>query len=361
MNPEATILIPTHDHGPTLLRSVPTALAQTVENVEVFIVGDGVPDETRDVVADLRREDRRVRFFDNPKGPHRGEVHRHTALAEARGRIVCYLTDDDLWLPDHVATMRELLSRADFAHALPIRVEADGTLAGWTGDLSLSFFRHLILSGTNFIPLPCGTHTLEMYRKLPHGWRTTPSPGYTDLYMWQQFLAQPECRAVSGTRLTVLYFHERAGRSMKERLAELDRWVALIADPDRRARMEQQLIDVLARDRAHLLAEWMQSLPDSGPPEELLWTAYQVVGTDRTLRERRARAIRDQGAVQNAERKELERKLERTIDERDDLRKELDLAYGSLTWRLRSRLLRVPVLGAMIRSAAARRARRGPR
>ncbi len=65
-------------------------------------------------------------------------------------------------------------------------------------DLALEPFRRLMLRGMNHIPLSCGAHTLAAYRRLPHGWRTTPPELATDLYMWQQFLEQPWCRARSG-------------------------------------------------------------------------------------------------------------------------------------------------------------------
>ena len=93
---------PTHDHGRLLFSAARCALDQTVADLELFIVGDGVPDVTREVVAEL--DDERVRFFDNPKAPSRGEVLRRAALAEAGGEIVCYLADDDLWMPHHVAS-----------------------------------------------------------------------------------------------------------------------------------------------------------------------------------------------------------------------------------------------------------------
>ena len=67
----ATVLIPTFDHGPMLRYSIPSALEQTIRNIEVFVVGDGVPDVTREIVGQFVRKDERVRFFDNPKGPHR--------------------------------------------------------------------------------------------------------------------------------------------------------------------------------------------------------------------------------------------------------------------------------------------------
>lgn len=245
-----------------LLHSVGSALAQTVTDLEVFIVGDGVPEITRPVVAELTRQDARVRFFDNPKGPRHGEIHRHAALSEARGEVVCYLSDDDLWLPDHVETMCGLLADADFTHALPLKVEPDGTLGRWTVDLSLPYFQELLLSGENRIPLSCGAHTLDMYRRLPFGWRMTPAETFTDLYMWQQFLAQPESRARSGTRPTVLVFPspKRQDWSLEERLAELEYWGGKIADPTWRERFKGDLLDHLVRDTAHVEAEWAARL-----------------------------------------------------------------------------------------------------
>jgi glycosyltransferase involved in cell wall biosynthesis len=104
MSVAATVIVPTHDHGPTLRLSVGSALAQTIEDIEVLVIGDGVPDVTREIVGELSRNDERLRFFDHPKGLRHGELYRHEALAQARGEIVCYLSDDDLWFPEHVAT-----------------------------------------------------------------------------------------------------------------------------------------------------------------------------------------------------------------------------------------------------------------
>jgi GalNAc5-diNAcBac-PP-undecaprenol beta-1,3-glucosyltransferase len=242
----ATVLVPTYDHGPTLLRSVGSVLRQTVHDLEVFIVGDGVPDATRDVVAQLQR-DPRVRFFDNPKGPRLGEVHRHAALTEASGEIVCYLSDDDLWMPEHVETMRALLRDADFAHALLVSIDGDGDFVPELSQHALPADRDVLLSGVSWVPLSCGAHTLECYRRLPYGWRTTPPGVFTDWYMWHQIVSQPDCHAISGTRPTVLNFpsSRRRGWTIERRVAELDAWVPRLADPE----LVYDVLDRFVRER----------------------------------------------------------------------------------------------------------------
>ncbi|MCC6628411.1 MAG: glycosyltransferase [Chloroflexi bacterium] len=224
----ATVLIPTHDHADTLTRAVASVQAQTLTDFELVIVGDGVPDRTRALVADIVRTDDRVRWFDFPKGPRHGEVHRHAALAEARGEIVCYLSDDDLWLPHHLQTLREALATADFAQTVHVDVAIDGQITAYPYDLTDPKARRRIVDDAiNFFGLSFAGHTLAAYRRLPHGWRTTPAGVPTDLHMWRQFLAQPWCQARTVWRPSVLHFASPPRRdwSLPQRLDEIDRWV----------------------------------------------------------------------------------------------------------------------------------------
>ncbi len=250
----ATILIPTHDHGPLLLRAARSALRQTVAAVELFIVGDGVPDATRDVVRVLEREDDRVRFFDHPKGPRHGEILRHRALSEARGEIVCYLADDDLMLAHHVETLHETLRGADFANALSLAVDGEGELRPRTTlDLSNHAARAAFARGDDFVPsIPLSTvsHSLAMYRRLPYGWRTTPPDVATDRYMVRQFLAQDVCRSVTSTRPTCIRFPSplRAGWSLERRTREIDEWFARTNDREWRDGLDRMVLDLYVRD-----------------------------------------------------------------------------------------------------------------
>ena len=46
VNPRASVLIPTHDQPTTLPLTVDTVLRQTVTDLEVILIGDGVTDES---------------------------------------------------------------------------------------------------------------------------------------------------------------------------------------------------------------------------------------------------------------------------------------------------------------------------
>ncbi|HWS73223.1 MAG TPA: glycosyltransferase family 2 protein, partial [Thermoanaerobaculia bacterium] len=231
----ATVLIPTHTHAETLRHSVPSALAQTVTDIEVFIIGDGVPDSTRAIVHELAARDARIRFFDLPKGPSRGEVYRHHVLQEAAGEIICYLFDDDLWLPDHVAVMQALLRDADLALTMPVIVQPDGRLDVWYLDLSKAIHRRLFTDSRSQTPaIPtCVAHTAAAYRRLPHGWRTTPAGAAPDKFMWAQFLDEPGCVARSSSHPTSLVFRDPPRRDwpMPRRLSELESWSARLGEP----------------------------------------------------------------------------------------------------------------------------------
>lgn len=252
----ATVMVPTTgDRGLLLPLSVGSIQAQSVHDIEIFIMGDGVDEATRAVIRTMAAADPRIRFFDHPKDARRGEPNRHAALAEARGEIVCYATDRDLMLPHHVAVMTDLLRGADFAHTLRYGIAPDGEVFFHHQiDINHPADRAAIASSPHLVPLGFAGHTLAMYRRLPHGWRTTPEGRPTDRYMWEQFLEQEACRTASSTWPTILYFNRTAppAWSTPRRREELERYHAKLADPAWVAAWVDRVRDAAIRDRSRL-------------------------------------------------------------------------------------------------------------
>ena len=289
---DATILIPTFRHAALLPYALRSALTQEGASVEVLVVGDGVEDDTRRALEPFLA-DERVRFFDNPKGERHGERHRHAALAGATGRIVTYLSDDDLLLPDHAAEMLRLLRDADFAHSAPFLVQPDGSLTFAAIDLADPGFRPFLLRGRwNKVVLTGASHTLEAYRRLPEGWRPAPPDVWTDLHMWRQFLELPGLRARTGKRITALHLpdQERRGVPTAERVAELEGWWTRSRQPgfrdhlDREARETLRALAVRHELRIQELKRTLREVQSTH-----LWRARTRVATLRPLRALRVR------------------------------------------------------------------------
>ncbi|HEY6532310.1 MAG TPA: glycosyltransferase family A protein [Acidimicrobiales bacterium] len=224
----AEILVPTHDHARTLGHSLRSAQAQTVEDIRIVVIGDGIGDDTRDVVADVAADDRRVELLDLPKAGRTGEPHRDPVVRGSTAAMVTYLCDDDLLFADHVERMLELLGDADVALPPSTHLDVEGTVHCSPVSLADEEWREVALEGRSLYGLTGLSHTTEAYRRLPEGWTTTPEGFYTDQYMLLKFLRLPGCRFVGGDEATTVYLPSPPRKHMSDddRAAELDRVVA---------------------------------------------------------------------------------------------------------------------------------------
>jgi glycosyltransferase involved in cell wall biosynthesis len=251
--PEATVIVPTYEHGPTLRHAVGSALRQTISDLEVIVVGDGVTERTREVIEELLEQDERVRFLDRPKSPGHGFVHRHEAVEGAASDRILYLSDDDLWFPEHAAVMCELLGDADFAAGLGISIGPEGPRFKQPTDLSLPHFQDLVRSRVTVFQLSAVGHTQQSYRGLPHGW-LVGDPDYKAF--WAEFF-EPPLRAASAGLPTVLQFTSppRADMSLDARAAELESWEGALGRSTERLELVEHLLAAELRRDAELTSE----------------------------------------------------------------------------------------------------------
>jgi hypothetical protein len=269
-----------------------------------------MPPEAAGVAEEIARDDERVRVFAFEKGPSNGEVHRHAVLhAHARGRVVLYLSDDDLWLPHHAAAMVAALADADFAVSTAALVAPDESVLVLPHDLGDPGYRALALSHErrwNHMPLSISGHTLEAYQRLETGWSSSPPEIWSDLYFYRRFLAEEWVQARSVTEVTCVNFPSslRRDAAPAERAAELGAWAERLAAEEGRREFEAR---VAAAYRAH------------------------AVGSELLFEQAHDHARRLEAELERAG-SELERKAE--------LERELAAIRSSRTWRLRERARR---------------------
>lgn len=230
--PRVTVLLPTTGEKSRVIGyAMNSVLNQTIRDIELFVIGDGMGAGTREAVEDFARRDGRIRLFEFPKEESRGTPNRHTVLMnEAAGDIVCYICDRDLWSPDHLELVAGVLESHDFAYtqSLAIRrhdVECGPPLLDLSLDGHRSFFLNCVRHTHEFLPLSGVGHTMDMYRRLPRGWESNKIMA-TDYYMWLQFLNENECTVGATLTPTLLWFPKSSwgAEASEEKAAALDSW-----------------------------------------------------------------------------------------------------------------------------------------
>ncbi|MEO6117341.1 MAG: glycosyltransferase [Pseudolysinimonas sp.] len=255
----ASILVPTHNRPGTLSLSVASALAQTVDDLEVIIIGDGVTPEVREMAHQLAQDDERVVFLDLPKGEHHGEVHRDAAIRAARSDAIFYLCDDDLLLPEHVADLLDLLDNGHtFVQSLNGWIDLDGAVHRHAGSLGNSRSVEWVMEPRwhfNFISLTGTAHSRRFYEQVGRPWSTTPAGDWPDRHQWRKMLDQPGFSGATSPRMTALQFPAaeptRLEITDEQKLEELTRWAELIRQPDAQHRIDLLVADGTEAELAH--------------------------------------------------------------------------------------------------------------
>lgn len=110
--PLVSIVVPVYKVAPLLDKCVASLVSQTYENIEVFLVDDGSPDESPAKCDAWAGRDQRVNVIH--KKNEGVSVARNTGLDAARGKYVWFVDGDDYVA---VNAVQELVKRAEYTHA----------------------------------------------------------------------------------------------------------------------------------------------------------------------------------------------------------------------------------------------------
>lgn len=150
-DPQASVVIPSYNHGLFVEAAVESVLAQDAD-LELVVVDDGSTDDSVDRLARFAG-DRRVRLFEQPNRGAHAALNRGLALA--RGEVLFILNSDDLFEPGRIRRFLE-------------RFEADPGVA-----VTSSWLRVVDEGGREL-------GVKEAWRNLPPWPRPEPGPGLAD-------------------------------------------------------------------------------------------------------------------------------------------------------------------------------------
>lgn len=106
-----SVVIPLYNKEKSIKNTIHSVLAQIFTDFELVVVNDGSTDTSREVAAGV--QDSRIRILDKPNGGISSS--RNEGIISARREYIAFLDADDLWEPDFLETIRQLI--ADYPEA----------------------------------------------------------------------------------------------------------------------------------------------------------------------------------------------------------------------------------------------------
>jgi glycosyltransferase involved in cell wall biosynthesis len=98
--PLVSVIIATFNWSAALRCAIRSVLRQTLQDFEIFVVGDGCEDDSEAVVAAFG--DARVTWKNLPRNSGSQQAPNNLGLASAKGEWIAYLGHDDIWAPRHL-------------------------------------------------------------------------------------------------------------------------------------------------------------------------------------------------------------------------------------------------------------------
>lgn len=127
-SPIVSIVLPTFNGSRYLSQAIESCLAQTFADFELIIVDDCSTDSTPIIIREYLSRDSRVTSIRND---HNVKLPRslNAGFRAAKGQYYCWISDDNLYLPEALGTMVEFLDsrpQCDVVYADYILVDGDG-------------------------------------------------------------------------------------------------------------------------------------------------------------------------------------------------------------------------------------------
>ena len=128
--PTASIIISAYNRADVLRYAIKSVLRSTYTDWELLVVGDGCTDHSEETVRSFA--DPRITFQNLPENTGGQSAPHNVGVAQARGKYILFLNQDDMYCADHVAKAVTHMEEtgADFSWSPMIRLVHSGLPSG---------------------------------------------------------------------------------------------------------------------------------------------------------------------------------------------------------------------------------------
>ncbi|MHB8747306.1 MAG: glycosyltransferase family 2 protein [Gammaproteobacteria bacterium] len=156
----ASIVMPAFNASRFIRDAIDSVVSQTCQEWELIVVDDCSQDDTRQIIADYARDDRRIRLLALSLNSGVAAARR-AGIAAAKGQYIAFLDSDDLWLPEKLARQIDFMRKTDaaFSYTSFRRMSENGERVSDVARVRESFDYPALLKNTG---IACLTVMLDM-------------------------------------------------------------------------------------------------------------------------------------------------------------------------------------------------------
>jgi glycosyltransferase involved in cell wall biosynthesis len=154
MNPLISIVIPTYNHAHFLRKSLRSVLDQSYQKWEAIVVDNHSDDNTEEVIREFQEPRFRMLKIQN-----HGVIaaSRNMGIRDANGEWVAFLDSDDLWYPQKLETLVDVIKSDDYYDVLSgdeykVNRQSGSKSILRYGPQEDDFYQRLILDGNRLSP-----------------------------------------------------------------------------------------------------------------------------------------------------------------------------------------------------------------
>jgi glycosyltransferase involved in cell wall biosynthesis len=98
--PVFSVIIPLYNSEKHIKNTIQSVLNQTYDSWELIVVDDCSTDNSREIVREIERNDRRIRLITSDKNFGGPAKPRNIGIKSSQGKYIAFLDSDDIWYSD---------------------------------------------------------------------------------------------------------------------------------------------------------------------------------------------------------------------------------------------------------------------
>ena len=111
-----SIILPTYNRSYIIGETIKSVINQTYDKWELIIVDDGSTDNTKEVVAEIKNGDNRIRYI-YQENSERSSA-RNNGILNSKGDFICFIDSDDLFRKYHIFKINDAIKSSENLNAI---------------------------------------------------------------------------------------------------------------------------------------------------------------------------------------------------------------------------------------------------